>query len=128
MIPVIFITTLLLLLAYAVLMFYYAAGWKKTKTFLKESQSPQTKVSIIVAARNEAENIVALLNALQKQDYPKSLLEIIIVDDHSDDETANLVHTHGDASVKLICMSDVMKETASTAYKKMAIATGVAQS
>jgi len=128
MIPVIFITAFLLFIAYAVLMLYYAAGWSKTHTYFPDQQLPQTTVSIIIAARNEASNIVELLQALQQQDYPKSLLEIIIVDDHSEDKTAALVRAHGDASVKLICMSDVMKKTDSKAFKKMAIATGVTQS
>ncbi len=46
-------------------------------------------VSVIVAARNEEKNICRLLQCLSQQTY--SYYEIIIVNDRSTDETANLV-------------------------------------
>jgi len=48
-------------------------------------------VSIIVAARNEEESIGRCLHALVKQNYPKDLYEIIIVNDRSTDATAEIV-------------------------------------
>lgn len=47
------------------------------------------RVSVIVAARNEAERIPTLLQALREQTRPPD--EIIIVDDRSDDSTAAVV-------------------------------------
>jgi cellulose synthase/poly-beta-1,6-N-acetylglucosamine synthase-like glycosyltransferase len=44
-----------------------------------------------VAVRNEAENIVALIERLQSQDYPAELFELIIVNDHSTDSTVKTV-------------------------------------
>ena len=44
-------------------------------------------VSVIVAARNESENLPLLINDLIKQDYPAEQLEIIITDDRSSDNT-----------------------------------------
>ncbi|HSP86894.1 MAG TPA: glycosyltransferase, partial [Ignavibacteriaceae bacterium] len=48
-------------------------------------------VSVIVAARNEEENIIRCLSALDKQKYPENKLEIIIVDDRSTDSTGKIV-------------------------------------
>ncbi len=48
---------------------------------------PSTRVSVVVACRNEAANISALLESLAAQDYPAGLLEIIIVNDNSTDRT-----------------------------------------
>jgi cellulose synthase/poly-beta-1,6-N-acetylglucosamine synthase-like glycosyltransferase len=48
-------------------------------------------VSIIVAARNEEESIGRCLHALVKQNYPKDLYEIIVVNDRSTDATAEIV-------------------------------------
>lgn len=48
-------------------------------------------VSIIVAARNEQENIGNCLDSLLCLDYPVGKLEIIIVDDGSTDDTADRV-------------------------------------
>jgi cellulose synthase/poly-beta-1,6-N-acetylglucosamine synthase-like glycosyltransferase len=43
--------------------------------------------SIIIAAKNEENNISSLINSLQKLDYPKDYFEVIIVDDDSFDKT-----------------------------------------
>jgi cellulose synthase/poly-beta-1,6-N-acetylglucosamine synthase-like glycosyltransferase len=45
------------------------------------------RVSVIVPARNEAQNIEACLRALCATDYPMDLLEIVVVDDRSTDGT-----------------------------------------
>lgn len=46
-------------------------------------------LSIIICARNEAENLRRNLPSFLEQDYPK--FEIIVVDDHSSDKTAEVV-------------------------------------
>jgi cellulose synthase/poly-beta-1,6-N-acetylglucosamine synthase-like glycosyltransferase len=48
-------------------------------------------VSIIIAARNEEQNIRQCLESLTALSYPTDLLEIIIVDDRSTDGTADIV-------------------------------------
>ena len=48
-------------------------------------------VSVVVAARNEAHQITACLDAILNQDYPAELFEVIVVDDESQDDTANVV-------------------------------------
>ena len=50
-----------------------------------------TKVTVVVAARNEAGNIEPLLESLARQDYSHDLLEIIIVNDNSTDRTPIIV-------------------------------------
>ena len=44
-------------------------------------------VSILIAARNEGKNIEKLLQSLYNQSFDKKSFEVIIVDDHSVDET-----------------------------------------
>jgi biofilm PGA synthesis N-glycosyltransferase PgaC len=52
----------------------------------KEAHKEQYEgVSIVIAAKNEEENITRLLKALHEQDYPT--FEIIVVDDYSSDQT-----------------------------------------
>lgn len=45
------------------------------------------KVSILLAARNEAQTIERCLNAISKLDYPSGKLEVLIGNDDSDDAT-----------------------------------------
>ena len=49
------------------------------------------KVSLLLAARNEALLIERCLAAIDQLDYPKDKLEILIGDDDSSDDTAALV-------------------------------------
>lgn len=76
-----------LLLAYSVLILWIWNGWNKLSVAKSESDLPETIVSVIIAARNEENTIGRLLDALDRQEYPDELLEIIIVDDHSEDLT-----------------------------------------
>ena len=46
---------------------------------------------MVIAARNEQENLPWLLSDLVNQDYPKDKLEIIVANDRSSDNTANIV-------------------------------------
>ena len=48
-------------------------------------------LSIIVAARNEEKTISSCMNSLIKLEYPIDKYEIIFVDDHSIDKTAEII-------------------------------------
>ncbi len=58
----------------------------------QEISEVDRSVSVIIPVRNEAENIVELLDCLTKQSHLKSL-EIIFVDDSSTDSTNKLLQT-----------------------------------
>jgi biofilm PGA synthesis N-glycosyltransferase PgaC len=69
----------------------------------------KVRVSVVVAARNEEKTIVTLLNSLSEQDYPKDLLEVIIVNDNSTDRTPIVISEfitehcpHPGVNIKLI--------------------------
>ncbi len=50
-------------------------------------ESNQNRISIIIALKNEEENIETLLSSLNKIDYPAELFEVIFIDDNSIDNT-----------------------------------------
>ncbi|ALV63703.1 Glycosyltransferases involved in cell wall biogenesis [Thermococcus sp. 2319x1] len=56
-------------------------------------------VSIVVPAHNEAMNIERFIESVEYQDYPRELVEVIIVDDGSQDETSEIASKYG---VKII--------------------------
>lgn len=56
---------------------------------MKKSTLP--KVSILVAARNEAANIGRCIDSLLRLEYPIEQLEILIGDDASEDQTAEII-------------------------------------
>ncbi len=83
----------------------------------------KTKVSILIAARDEERGIAATINDLLAQDYPKELLEIIIVDDHSTDRTAEIITSYAGKGVKMLRLAD---SVALNSYKKKAITEAIA--
>ena len=89
------------------------------KPFALNGQQPGTKISVIVAARNEEENIGKLLRSLELQTYSDKLFEIIVVDDHSTDNTVTIIESF--AFVKLISLQSGNINS----YKKKALETGI---
>ena len=59
-------------------------------------------VSIIIAARNEADNIRQKIDSTLTLDYPPSLLEVIVASDASDDGTDDIVQEYVTRGVRLI--------------------------
>lgn len=58
--------------------------------------SPQPRVSILITCRNEEEDLPDCLASLEQIDYPADLLQVILVDDHSTDNTASLLKEAAD--------------------------------
>ena len=67
----------------------YVIGVGKRFPTMEESGLPT--VSVIVAARNEENNILRCLQSLDKLIYPEDKLEIIMVDDQSTDNTGEII-------------------------------------
>ncbi|RBQ10347.1 glycosyltransferase family 2 protein [Pedobacter miscanthi] len=111
-----------LTLIYGFLVLYFIRGWHRLIYFNPEKSDPKTKVSIIVAARDEEANINKTIDDLIAQQYPKALTEMIIIDDHSTDKTAEIVLSYADRNVKLIKLNE---DRALNSYKKKAIQTAI---
>lgn len=92
----------------------------------KGTNQTELAVSIIVAARNEEQNIEDCINSLIAQNYPAEKLEIIIVDDRSKDATANIV-TRFANSCPNIFLIQVKDSISGMASKKHAINLGIAK-
>jgi poly-beta-1,6-N-acetyl-D-glucosamine synthase len=113
------IACLFLTLFYAGMMWFYRQRWQQLPEVRVRASSPVTPVSIIIPARNEEKNIGRLLQDIQQQDYPKALLEVIVVDDHSEDATGSVAGSYGAAVYKL---QDLLPQSEITSvYKKRAI-------
>ncbi|MCX8019673.1 MAG: glycosyltransferase [Chitinophagaceae bacterium] len=104
---------------YAALLWRYALLWKNIPVFEPPAEIIPQKITVIIPARNEKENIGRLLQSLRQQHYPKELTEIIVADDHSSDGT--------DEEVKKFPGVRLLNLTAEpgTAHKKKAIAAAI---
>lgn len=117
---ILFYIIIALFILYSLLIVYYWLAWRSIHDYTPSNTSAQTTISVIIPARNEEKNIGVLLQGLQEQTYPARLFEIIVVDDHSTDNTAQIVGQF--PAVKLL----QLKEDNINSYKKKAIETGIA--
>jgi cellulose synthase/poly-beta-1,6-N-acetylglucosamine synthase-like glycosyltransferase len=111
-----------LFLCYSLLVIYFWYGWKSVPLYTPapNGTKPTITISVIIPARNEADHIATLLEALQKQTYPAGLYEIIVVDDHSTDHTAGVVKNFTGVKLVSLRIEDI------NSYKKKAVETGIA--
>ncbi|MFC5282396.1 glycosyltransferase family 2 protein [Pedobacter alpinus] len=114
--------SLALTFLYAILVLILRTGWQKIPSFSAKVNPCVTKVSVLIAARNEAEKIHLTIEDILAQNYPKELFELIIVDDHSTDGTSQVISSYANMGVKLIVLNE---SQALNSYKKKAIAKAI---
>lgn len=78
-------------------------------------------ISVVVALRNEEENIDNLLLSLTSQDYSKDLYEIVLVNDHSSDSTLEKIMQWANRTGN----STILELPKDLSGKKQAVALGV---
>ena len=101
--------------------------WSKIRVALPSPVVLNDKITVIVPVRNEEINIENLLRDLSRQNYPSELFEVLIMDDHSTDQTAHIVSRfiqNSDIHIRLITLHD----DASKSPKKRAIEKGITES
>ena len=124
----VYILVFVFFLAYCSIIIYFRQNWLQIPYFdISENFNPSTHISIIIPARNEAQNIKACLDSIINQLYPKQCFEVLVVDDHSTDSTAAIVTGYAAHNVKLISLKDFMPDGKLNAYKKKAIEIAIAQ-
>lgn len=107
-----------LTLFYIGMMLYLKIGWGRIPYFKDPGTRPSTFVSILIAARNEQGKIEKTIQDILAQNYPRELFELIIVDDHSTDRTAEIISSFASSGVRLIKLNE---SEILNSYKKKAI-------
>jgi cellulose synthase/poly-beta-1,6-N-acetylglucosamine synthase-like glycosyltransferase len=83
------------------------AGFGKKKVELKSGK--QHRFAAIIAARNEELVIKNLIDSIKKQNYPSELIDIIVVADNCDDNTADVAESAGAIVYKRFNKAEVGK-------------------
>jgi cellulose synthase/poly-beta-1,6-N-acetylglucosamine synthase-like glycosyltransferase len=103
-----------------VLLWFYLHHWSRPEDATQ--YSPQTPaVSVLIAARNEADHIVGCLESVLAQDYPGHV-ECILIDDHSEDDTVRRARAMFGDRIRILQLDGAGK-----GGKKKALATGIAE-
>lgn len=86
----IFLTTCIIFL-YSRIFLRYNRLWKSIKISNKKYDNSNF-ISVIISCKNEEKNIVNLIQDLKNQDFDNKKLEIIIINDHSSDQTLSTLN------------------------------------
>ncbi len=111
-------------MTYLIIIGIMTLGWYMILSIsTSDNYSPgDVKVSILIAMRNEEDNIENLIKHIAKQDYSQNSYDVILVDDHSTDNTREvtekLLTMYPELNINLI--------SATGEGKKAAISDGVA--
>jgi cellulose synthase/poly-beta-1,6-N-acetylglucosamine synthase-like glycosyltransferase len=75
--------------AYCRMMYQYRRHWRQAPELsVPPDFVPRWSVTVLIAARNESACIGSCLASILNNAYPAQLLEVLVVDDHSTDDTA----------------------------------------
>jgi len=119
-----FISTISALLTglFLSILIYLIRGWHALKRPEINLVDFTTTVTVVIAARNEEDKIHLTIEDILNQDYPKHLTEIIIVDDHSTDNTSQIISSYANRGVGLLQLNE---DKPLNSYKKKAIADAI---
>jgi len=85
------ILVILFLFLFFILVTYIISLFKKQKMPMSEYETNLPYVSIIIPAYNEENNILSCLNSILKSDYELDKLQVVVVNDQSEDNTEEVV-------------------------------------
>jgi cellulose synthase/poly-beta-1,6-N-acetylglucosamine synthase-like glycosyltransferase len=115
-----------IIIIYLLLISALAFGFDKIKPFNLQDLPAKTKFSVIIPFRNEAENLNQLLASISKLNYPKSMFEVILVDDDSEDDSVKGIHCFiSKKDSNGIAFKVIQNKRTSHSPKKDAISTAV---
>jgi cellulose synthase/poly-beta-1,6-N-acetylglucosamine synthase-like glycosyltransferase len=113
----------LFLASYFLFTFALHYFWSKIPTY-DSATSYKDFISVIIPVRNEEANISKLLQDIAAQSFPRSLFEVLVVDDGSTDKTADLVRSYANSLPIVIRLIQLPDERTSSP-KKRAIETAM---
>ena len=84
---------------YSSLILWIYRGWKLSQSPITTSISPHIGISVIIPVRNEANNIADCIQSILLNEFPKTHYEILVIDDHSTDNTKECVLSLIDSNI-----------------------------
>ncbi|HSC54826.1 MAG TPA: glycosyltransferase [Phnomibacter sp.] len=111
---------------YAVLVMWYKWAWRQLPMYNVPNEFvPSARITVIIPARNEAANIGACLQGLVEQKYPRELLQVLVINDASEDATADIVQQFSNNYPYIQCLH-LPADATMQSHKKRAVERGIA--
>ncbi len=91
-------------LVYCLIIGFLTIGFIKNKK-TEEIENPSIPITILVSSRNEEKDLPKCIESLKAINYPKDLLQIILVNDRSDDSTGNIINRAAKESKNILALN-----------------------
>lgn len=107
----------------------YYRNWNRLPEYQAVALKEYPFMSVIVAVRNEAEHLPALLDCFRKLDYPAHRWEAILIDDHSVDDSLDIMKNSLESlpNLRVLELRELLTgHPATRSFKKKAIESGIA--
>jgi glycosyltransferase involved in cell wall biosynthesis len=120
----IFITFLFIIATIIQLCFFFILRTRKQFS-THQPTNTQIPVSIIICAKNEAQNLQRFLPFVLEQDYPKDLFEVIVVNDQSTDNSQEILEAFAEKYAQLSILNIPAEAIKTLPGKKFALSKGI---
>lgn len=93
MIHIAFFVLISILFLYGIVLLVPEIVFVCSKKEIQDLNAPKTFISILIPVRNEEKNLEECLGSISELHYPKELFEIIVINDHSTDNTKSIAES-----------------------------------
>ena len=77
--------------SYLLLLLLLIRGWNRPGARVPASETVKQGISVLVPFRNEANHLHHLIRSITELDYPQDYFEVILINDHSTDNSENVL-------------------------------------
>ncbi len=109
MIGLLFFITLISI-SYTLLIIHLSSGWKRIMEYFPAEEFSDVYVSIIIPFRNEENILGKSISAIESLNYPATHLDVIYINDHSDDRSLDILSPYlkKNANFRLISLDKTL--------------------
>ena len=86
----VFVALIILLSTYGIVLLVPAFVFVFSEKKINATNPPKTFISVVLPVRNEENALPDCLRSLSELNYPKTLFEVILINDHSTDHTKKI--------------------------------------
>jgi len=122
-----YLVSLIISLLYFSLMLYYWYYWNKTEPDKNFGLNSYPFISVIIIGRNEENNLLSCIDSIANNNYPKTLFEIIYIDDYSTDKSLKILNDVKYKNFSFYELKDFLDEENINNYKKKAVEIAVSK-
>ena len=113
---------LLLSISYIFVISWIVKKWKNSKeAVVDKSFNPSIFISVVVPIRNESKHIRSCLESILKNNYPSKLFEIFVIDDHSEDDSVEIIHKLNNDQIRILDLENYVQGKEINSFKKAAL-------